>query len=65
MFVDALTGDLVGSTALLLVVGPHARVPVANAPVVVCVDGSSDSEAAIPVAAAWAERLGRGPSITK
>ena len=59
VFVDALTGDLVGSTALsVLVVGPHARVPVANTPVVVCVDGSSDSEAAIPIAAAWAERLG-------
>ena len=42
----------------VLVVGPHARVPVANTPVVVCVDGSSDSEAAIPIAAAWAERLG-------
>ncbi len=59
VFVDALTGDLVGSTSLpVLVVGPHTRVPVADAPVVVCVDGSSDSEAAIPVAAAWAERLG-------
>jgi nucleotide-binding universal stress UspA family protein len=59
VFVDALTGDLVGSTSLpILVVGPHARVPAADAPIVVCVDGSSYSETAIPVAAAWAERLG-------
>lgn len=42
----------------VLVVGPHVDAPRFTGPVLVPVDGSSESEAAIPLGVAWATELG-------
>lgn len=42
----------------IVIVGPQADVPDFSGPIVVTVDGSDTSEAAIPIAAAWSLELG-------
>jgi nucleotide-binding universal stress UspA family protein len=47
----------------IILVGPHVGAPRFDGPVVVSVDGSDESEAALPLAAAWAIELGVAPWI--
>ena len=42
----------------IVIVGPQAGVPDFSGPIIVTVDGSDTSEAAIPIAAAWSLELG-------
>ncbi len=42
----------------IVIVGPQAGVPDFTGPIIVTVDGSDTSEAAIPIAAAWSLELG-------
>lgn len=46
-----------------MIVGPNAEIGDFSGPVVVSVDGSEESEAALPLAAAWAVELGVEPWI--
>lgn len=47
----------------IVIVGPQASVPDFSGPVIVTVDGSDTSEAAVPVAAAWALELGASAHV--
>lgn len=47
----------------IMLVGPHTAVDDFSGPVVVSVDGSRESEAALPLAAAWAIELGSTPWV--
>jgi nucleotide-binding universal stress UspA family protein len=49
----------------ILVVGPHAAVSDFSGPIIVTVDGSDASEAALPLAAAWGIELGAEPWIVE
>jgi nucleotide-binding universal stress UspA family protein len=54
---DSLTAELLAEGLPVVVVGPHAFARPADLPIVACLDGSAESEQAIPVAAAWASAL--------
>jgi nucleotide-binding universal stress UspA family protein len=54
---DSLTAELLAEGLPVVVVGPRAFARPADLPIVACLDGSAESEQAIPVAAAWASAL--------
>lgn len=62
--VGSVTEDVLQRTfGPILVVGPHVQIDDFSGPVVVTVDGSDESEAALPLAAAWATELRSTPWI--
>lgn len=62
--VGSVADDILQSTfGPLLLVGPGAKVSDFSGPIVVSVDGSDESETALPLAAAWAIELGVSPWI--
>jgi len=62
--VGSITEDIVQRTfGPIIVVGPHVSVDDFSGPIVVTVDGSDESEAALPLAAAWGIELGVEPWI--
>ncbi|MFT6391148.1 MAG: nucleotide-binding universal stress UspA family protein [Ilumatobacter sp.] len=62
--IGSVADDILQSTfGPLLLVGPNAQVGDFSGPVVAPVDGSTPSEAALPLAAAWAIELGVSPWI--
>jgi nucleotide-binding universal stress UspA family protein len=62
--VGSITEDIVQRTfGPIIVVGPHVDVDDFSGPIIVTVDGSDESEAALPLAAAWGIELGVEPWI--
>lgn len=62
--VGSVTEDVLRRTSgPIVLVGPHAEVGDFSGPVIVAVDGSQESEIALPLAAAWASTLGTTPWI--
>jgi len=62
--VGSIAEDIVQRTfGPLIVVGPHVTVDDFSGPIVVSVDGSDESEAALPLAAAWGIELGVEPWV--
>lgn len=49
----------------VVVVGPHSRIPDFGNPMVVTLDGSVFSQAALPIAAAWSNHLGPQPTLLR
>lgn len=59
VIVGSVARDVLARTfGPVMLVGPNVEVDDFSGPVVVTVDGSAESEAALPLAAAWSDRLG-------
>lgn len=62
--VGSVADDVLQATfGPIMLVGPHIKVDDFSGPIVVTVDGSDESEAALPLAAAWGIELGVAPWI--
>lgn len=62
--VGSVTEDVLQRTfGPIVIVGPNVAVDDFSGPIIVTVDGSDESEAALPLAAAWAIELGVSPWV--